>query len=192
MPRYTTSLALGYHVLSCLMARVRGQSLRCHGPQVMALTLLCTSYVLAASSTSTSIVRATGMLQSTRQALHVQLDQVKKAHPDLPASSWAKVEAQIEAASLEQDMASIWEQTYTESELKEIARFLATPVGQKFFKTNPNLMPRLASVSALSGIKAFQILQTLHPDKFPRSPAQEAQVKKLFETMKSGTPGGAR
>lgn len=192
MPRYATLQALSKRVLSYPGTSARVLSLQRLGAFVLAFTLLSASLLLAAGTTAPSIVKATGMAQSTRQALHLQLDQVKKAHPELPASSWAKVEAQIEASSLEQDMATIWEQTYTESELKEIAKFLATPVGQKFFKTNPNLMPRLASVAALSGIKAFQVLQSLHPDKFPRSPEQEAQVKKLFETMKSGSQGGAR
>lgn len=138
------------------------------------------------------ILRATGMTQSTRDALRAQLDQVRASHPELPASTWAKVKAEIESPSMEQEMGRIWGQMYTPAELKEISAFLSTPTGKKFFKTNPSLMPRLASVAALSGMKAFQVLQTLHPALFPKDPKQEADAKRLFETMKNGPQGTTR
>jgi len=138
------------------------------------------------------VVRTTGMADAARGQMRNLMRDAQQKNPDISRSTWDKVARQIESPKLDQEMAHLWAQTYTISELRQIQTFISTPAGRKFFKNNQTLMPRLAACAALESLHAFDILQKERPDRFPPDPKKDAQVKQLFEVLQRGTVAGVR
>lgn len=133
-------------------------------------------------------------LSGVSDAAHTQfrslINDTRTKHPELPASTWDRVEKEAENPEFEQSLAKFWSDAYTTTELKQIVGFLTTPTGKKFFKNNPAMMQKLSATAALQSIKIYSLLQKLHPDKFPADPKQDAQIKQLFEVIQKNGNGG--
>jgi hypothetical protein len=153
---------------------------------VVVLSVVFTA--LAAASTSTQvrlILKEAEVSTALRTAMHQQMLSEKAQHPELPASTWAAVEKEIAGTQLEDDLAATWQGIYTASELEQILAFVKTPAGKKFWRTQPMVLSKMGAASGLAGFRVYGVLQRLHPDKYPRDSRSDAQIKALFEQMRS-------
>lgn len=118
------------------------------------------------------------------------MESTRREHPSLPLATWKQVETEIASTKMEDEMVGVWKGAFSLQELKEIDRFLSTPTGKKFFQVSQTVVPRMAAVAALAGVRVFGVLQTLHPDQFPHDAKSEEQTRQLFETLRQGPRGG--
>jgi hypothetical protein len=162
-------------------------------PRLLCSLLLSSISSFAAGDLAVAqrVVALSGMPEAARAQMRALEAEAKRKNPDLPGSTWEKVEKELYSPKMEEQMSRLWAETYATSELTQIEKFMGTPVGHKFFRNNQTLMPRLAASAALESIQLLDILQTEHPDRFPPDPHKDAQVKQLFEVLQKGALPGA-
>lgn len=156
--------------------------------RAVAVVLSFTFFTFASVSPSDQvrlILREAEVVTALRTALHQQMLTEKAQHPELPASTWSSVEKEISSPQLEDDLAETWRGIYTGSELAQILAFVKTPAGKKFWKMQPMVLSKMGAASGLAGFRVYGVLQKLHPDKYPRDSRSDAQIKALFEQMRS-------
>lgn len=186
------SKSLRARVLStiCCSSRVRVFSLlRNKTKIVIVLILAALSLAWSAGDQGDARIRAilkeTNVVEALRVTLRQQMAQEKKRHPEFTKSTWDAVEEAIASPQLEADLVGTWRGVYTPSELSQILAFVRTPAGKKFWHTQPALLSRMGAASGLTGFRVYGVLQRLHPEQYPQDSRSEAQMKALFEQMRS-------
>ena len=106
-----------------------------------------------------------GLFEQIFEAMFSQLDALtKQANPELPNEVGDIIQEEILAAlkesmpQLMDEMATIYERTFTEEELDAMLAFYSSPVGQSMLKKMPQMMAETVPLSTRWSMALFQNL----------------------------------
>ena len=95
-------------------------------------------------------------------------------------------------SSMQPELVKLYTDTYSEAELKELAAFYRTPVGQKSLAKNPELMQKTAMIGARLGQEHADELKTLMNARRDELMKQQEKAQAASKTPAAKSPAATK
>ena len=107
---------------------------------VLATAQQATSDADARAAAVRKLMEATGAGRLGLQVIDAIMVPMKKAHPEVPESFWAEYRAEIHADEMVELVVPIYAKYLTVEDMRQLAAFYETPLGQKMVKVQPAIL----------------------------------------------------
>lgn len=86
------------------------------------------------------LMQATGAGDMARQMMSQMISGMRQSMPNVPGEFWDSFMSKVDTDELIELMVPIYAKYFTHAEVKELAAFYETPLGQKMIRTMPAVM----------------------------------------------------
>jgi hypothetical protein len=163
--------------------------------------------------TAAARVPTTAPVSPSQTAAAIELLKAIKLEASLPNTSAAMIDSEITRnpgmtpyrdvmldwlkkymtwSSMQPELVKLYTDTYSEAELKELAAFYRTPVGQKSLAKNPELMQKTAMIGARLGQEHADELKTLMNARRDELMKQQEKAQAASKTPAAKSPSATK